>query len=117
MSTLIVRHIRGFDAACRYGGEEFVIVMPRLSIETALKRTEFLREEFANMSIACPDMKSNPTLSIGLASYPVDGTSGEQLLNAADQALYAAKNSGRNRVVVYSKQAEKREPSASKISR
>ena len=117
LSTLIIRHIRGFDAACRYGGEEFVIVMPKLSIETAHERAEFLRKQFANMPLPCADMKSFPTLSIGLASYPSDGEDSETLLNAADQALYAAKNSGRNRVVVYSELAEKRESSNGKTSK
>lgn len=117
LSALIIRHIRGFDAACRYGGEEFVIVLPKLAIETARERAEFLRKEFANMPLPCADMKSFPTLSIGLASYPFDGGSSEAVLNAADQALYAAKNSGRNRVVVYSELAEKREASNGNTSK
>lgn len=117
LSALIIRHIRGFDAACRYGGEEFVIVMPKLPVETARERAEFLRKEFANMPLPCADMKSFPTLSIGLASYPFNGEDSETLLNAADQALYAAKNSGRNRVVVYSELAEKRESSNGKTSK
>lgn len=117
LATLIVLHIRRFDAACRFGGEEFVIVMPLLSIETARQRAEFLRKEFAAMSLPCDGMKASPTLSIGLAVYPLDGMNGEQLLDAADQALYAAKRNGRNRVVVYSELAEKRESSEGKISR
>lgn len=117
LATLIILHIRGFDAACRYGGEEFVIVMPKLSIETACERAEFLRKEFANMNLPCANMKSSPTLSIGLASYPFDGTSGEQLLDVADQALYVAKNSGRNRVVVYSAMIEKKESLEGKTSK
>lgn len=108
LAALIVLHIRRFDMACRFGGEEFVIVMPHLSIETARERAEFLRREFANLPPACANLKSSPTLSIGLASYPCDGTDGKQLLAAADQALYAAKSAGRNRVVVYSELAEKR---------
>lgn len=116
LSTLILMHIRRFDAACRFGGEEFVIVMPRLSIETGRERAEFLRREFANMPPHCAEMKVSPTLSVGLASYPRDGTNGEELLNAADQALYAAKSSGRNRIVVYSEMAEKRDLAESKIS-
>lgn len=117
LASLIVLHIRGFDAACRYGGEEFVIVMPKLSIETARERAEFLRKEFASMPISCPEIKFGPTLSIGLATYPFDGTNIEQLLNEADQALYAAKSSGRNRVVIYSELEDKREPSDSGTSK
>lgn len=114
LSTLIVLHIRRFDAACRYGGEEFVIVMPKLSLETARERAEFLRREFSNMSMPCSEKETNPTLSIGLAAFPFDGMNGEQLLDAADQALYAAKGSGRNRVVVYSELEDNRETSGHK---
>ncbi len=102
LASIITLHIRRFDTACRYGGEEFVIVMPKLSGETARERAEFLRREFANMPLPCTNMKGSPTLSIGLASYPLDGYEGEQLLDAADQAMYVAKSSGRNRVVSYS---------------
>jgi diguanylate cyclase (GGDEF)-like protein len=116
LAALIVGHIRHFDAACRFGGEEFVIVMPNLSIETARERADFLRREFENIALPCSDLESGPTLSIGVASYPVDGANSEQLLNAADQALYAAKGSGRNRVMVYSELTEKRELSDSKTS-
>jgi diguanylate cyclase (GGDEF)-like protein/PAS domain S-box-containing protein len=114
LATLIVLHIRRFDVACRFGGEEFVIVMPMLSTETAHERAEFLRREFAGMPLPCVNMKNSPTLSIGLASYPSDGINGEQLLNAADQALYAAKSSGRNRIMLYSELEEKRKSSEGK---
>ena len=117
LAALIISHIRRFDAACRFGGEEFVIVMPRLPGEMARERAEFLRKEFANMPLPCADMKTSPTLSIGLASYPLDGNDSEQLLNAADQALYAAKSSGRNRVVVYSELVERRGSSEDNNSR
>jgi len=117
LATLIVLHIRRFDVACRFGGEEFVIVMPMLSTETARERAEFLRREFADMSLPCVNIKNSPTLSIGLASYPSDGINGEQLLNAADQALYAAKSSGRNRIMLYSELEEKRELSEGKDSK
>jgi diguanylate cyclase (GGDEF)-like protein/PAS domain S-box-containing protein len=114
LATLIVLHIRRFDAACRFGGEEFVIVLPKSSVETARARAEFLRREFSNMPLPCERMKSPPTLSIGLAAYPFDGIDSEQLLDAADQALYAAKGSGRNRTVMYSDLADKKKTSEGK---
>jgi diguanylate cyclase (GGDEF)-like protein/PAS domain S-box-containing protein len=101
LATLIVLHIRRFDVACRFGGEEFVIVMPKLSIETARERAEFLRKEFARMALPCAELKARPTISIGVAAYPFHGANNEQLLHAVDQALYAAKSAGRNRTVVY----------------
>jgi diguanylate cyclase (GGDEF)-like protein/PAS domain S-box-containing protein len=109
LASLITLHIRRFDIACRYGGEEFVIVMPNLSNETARERAEFLRREFAGMPLPCANMKGRPTLSIGMASYPLDGFEIEELLNAADQALYAAKSAGRNRVVACSELTERNE--------
>ncbi len=101
LASLIVLKIRRFDVACRFGGEEFVVVMPMLSLETARERAELLRQEFASMSLPCSSMKEAPTLSIGVACYPFDGTDSETLVKAADRALYAAKGSGRNRVATY----------------
>jgi diguanylate cyclase (GGDEF)-like protein/PAS domain S-box-containing protein len=101
LASFVIQHVRRFDTACRYGGEEFVVVMPKLSNETARERAEFLRREFATMPPPCDGFKTGPTLSIGLATYPSDGFETEQLLDAADRALYIAKGSGRNRVVAF----------------
>ena len=109
LGALIVQHIRRFDAACRYGGEEFVIVMPKLEAGTARERAEYLRREFASQPVFCEEMESHPTLSIGISVFPSDATNSDQLLNAADKALYAAKDSGRNRIVVYSEMRDGRE--------
>jgi diguanylate cyclase (GGDEF)-like protein/PAS domain S-box-containing protein len=102
LASLIVLKIRRFDVACRFGGEEFLIVMPMLSLETARERAELLRSEFENMPLSCSSLQAHPTVSIGVACYPYDGTDSEQLIKAADRALYAAKGSGRNRVVTHS---------------
>ncbi|MBI5932296.1 MAG: diguanylate cyclase [Chloroflexi bacterium] len=101
LASLIVLKIRRFDVACRFGGEEFVVVMPMLLLETARERAELLRQEFASMPLPCSSLKESPTISIGVACYPFDGTDSETLIKAADRALYAAKGSGRNRVATY----------------
>lgn len=101
LASLIVLKIRRFDVACRFGGEEFLVVMPMLSLETARERAELLRNEFENMVLPCSGLQTHPTMSIGVACYPFDGTDSDSLIKAADRALYAAKGLGRNRVVTY----------------
>jgi len=101
LASLIINKIRRFDVACRFGGEEFVIVMPMLALETARERAELLRTEFESMSLPCSGLQAHPTISIGVACYPFDGTDSDALIGAADRALYAAKGSGRNRVTTY----------------
>jgi diguanylate cyclase (GGDEF)-like protein/PAS domain S-box-containing protein len=101
LATLIVLHIRRFDVACRYGGEEFVIVMPGVSVETAYERAEMIRRAFPKSDLPSIRKEARPTLSFGVAAYPCHGLNSDQLLKSADTALYAAKNSGRNRSVIY----------------
>ncbi len=101
LATLIILHIRLFDVACRFGGEEFVIVMPHVSVETAYERAEMLRRAFPKIDLPSVRKEARPTLSFGIAAYPFHGLNSEQLLKSADMALYAAKNSGRNRSVIY----------------
>lgn len=90
----------GSDIACRYGGEEFLVVLTDIDAPQALDRLERLRESVAQMSLhhrgqALPAV----TVSIGMAMFPADGRSGASLIRAADEALYRAKAGGRNQVV------------------
>lgn len=91
--------IRKVDYAARYGGEEFVVVLPEMGAQAALESAERLRELIAVMPL-----KSNEgevfhlTVSIGVAVFPDDGDTPGAMFEAADRAMYAAKNSGRNRV-------------------
>jgi diguanylate cyclase (GGDEF)-like protein len=91
---------RGEDIICRYGGEEFVAILPDLSFEAALERAQHLRRV---VSEARPHFRSEGlhrvTVSIGLAMYPLHADSAETLVRAADRALYEAKHQGRNRIV------------------
>jgi diguanylate cyclase (GGDEF)-like protein/PAS domain S-box-containing protein len=106
LARILQARTRRFDVACRYGGEEFIIVMPGLSLETAYERAETLRKEFASLPSMCEKLSVPPTLSIGVAAYPFHGADGEAVIHAADQAMYTAKSAGRNQTVVYSKLSE-----------
>jgi diguanylate cyclase (GGDEF)-like protein len=92
--------VRGEDVVCRYGGEEFIIILPDIGAEKAVQRAESIRESVAALRLADHGQSLGPvTISIGVAVYPGDGRDMEQILQAADRRLYAAKNNGRNQVV------------------
>jgi diguanylate cyclase (GGDEF)-like protein len=101
LAETVTRQSRHGDFVCRYGGEEFVLVMPNIGLETALQRAEELHETINAMNITYGVFSLSTTISMGVAMYPEHGRTKEQLLRAADRAMYIAKNTGRNRVVVY----------------
>jgi diguanylate cyclase (GGDEF)-like protein len=92
---------RASDTAARYGGDEFVIVLPETEIEAARRKLESLRESVASMLIVTTrrSEKIRATISAGLASFPEDGDNAAQLFALADEKLFQAKKEGRNRVV------------------
>jgi two-component system cell cycle response regulator len=94
-------NVRGIDLACRYGGEEFVVVMPDTDIQFASTVAERLRSsvETTPFTISRAPHKLNITISIGIAESDKGEDTAEKLLHRADQALYRAKRDGRNRVV------------------
>ena len=98
--TLASRNRRG-DFACRFGGEEFVVVMPNIAADVAYQRAEELRTTLNSLSIPYGSFCLNVTVSIGIACYPSNGEERESLLRAADRALYAAKKAGRNHIRTY----------------
>jgi diguanylate cyclase (GGDEF)-like protein len=92
-------HIRAGDVACRFGGEEFVLILPEASLEITRQRAEHLREEIRHLNPEYRGQRLGPmTVSAGVAAYPTHGRDAEQLLRAADEALYLAKHAGRDRV-------------------
>jgi diguanylate cyclase (GGDEF)-like protein len=93
--------IRIGDIACRFGGEEFVVVMPNTLVETACQRAEAWRGWFGQLVTTFRQRPLQGTLSIGVAVFPEHGQTAAELLRAADVALYAAKSAGRNRVVAW----------------
>ncbi|MFZ5995872.1 MAG: diguanylate cyclase [Nitrospirota bacterium] len=96
------RHqVRAEDFACRYGGEEFVLILPETPLEIARQRAEQLRRNIKDLTIHHRGQTLGPvTLSLGVAVFPLHGDNGEALLRAADAALYRAKAEGRDKVVV-----------------
>lgn len=94
-------NVRGIDLCCRYGGEEFVIVMPDTDMALAYVVAERLRQRVASepFSIAGGQKQIDVTISIGLGTLESGSDTADQLLKRADIALYRAKKSGRNRVV------------------
>jgi diguanylate cyclase (GGDEF)-like protein/PAS domain S-box-containing protein len=96
LGEILLSEVRGSDISCRFGGEEFLIVMPGTLLENGHERAEHLRTSFLSLDIEHLGVKLKATLSIGVAVYPRDGDSWEKVLHAADQAMYAAKLAGRN---------------------
>jgi two-component system cell cycle response regulator len=97
----IAANVRGIDLACRYGGEEFVVVMPDTDVSFAFTIAERLRKSIETTPIAISRApgKLNITISIGIAGSEGVSDTSDALLRRADQALYSAKRAGRNRVV------------------
>lgn len=91
---------RAGDIACRYGGEEFLLVMPTMPLSKARERAEDLRVAFGAMIVPFGSFRLQATLSIGVAVYPGHGTSVDDLIRCADAALYRAKQNGRDQVRV-----------------
>lgn len=89
------------DIACRYGGEEFVMVMPGIDEQDLLNRCEDIRNKTKLLKIEHRGQKLGTiTISIGAALFPMHGESPDSLINAADTAMYAAKHRGRDQVVL-----------------
>ncbi len=99
LGKLLKKSIRGEDTACRIGGEEFAVILPETGPEGAEVVSEKIRSEFAKLKIASTEL----SLSGGLATFPLDAQSTEDLIDRADQMLYFAKYSGKNRVICYSR--------------
>jgi len=92
------QELRRVDVVGRYGGDEFVVMLPENDLDAARQVAERLRKSIARRQIATPKGSAKITASLGVAAVDCEETSLEQLLARADQALYAAKQSGRNRV-------------------
>lgn len=101
LAVLLQGFRRGSDMPCRYGGEEFVLIMPRATAAEAVTRLEPVRVRLAETGIHHEGRLLQPvTASIGVAEFPTHGDTVTALLSAADEALYRAKRSGRNQICV-----------------
>lgn len=102
------QHIRVSDIACRYGGEEFTVILPEAGVETVRHRAELLREGVKNMQVQYNhELLGVITVSLGVAVFPQHGSTTQAVLQAADACLYAAKEAGRNRVCVAGEECSK----------
>jgi diguanylate cyclase (GGDEF)-like protein len=97
LSRLLKQRLRGADVIGRYGGEEFAVALPDTSVDVAIRVLDHIRESFAGIVQHAGEKTFQVTLSAGVAPYG-EASNGESLINAADEALYAAKHGGRNQV-------------------
>jgi diguanylate cyclase (GGDEF)-like protein/PAS domain S-box-containing protein len=100
-AAFLLKNVRAEDFVCRYGGEEFVVILPTADLEGSKMRAEKLRSKMRELSIMHQGKSLGMvTLSIGVAAFPAHGMSPKELMAAADGALYEAKRGGRDQVAV-----------------
>jgi diguanylate cyclase (GGDEF)-like protein len=123
VASLVRNMVRRHDIVARYGGEEFVVVLPETGAEAAAEKLEAIRAAVAVAAIRLPREHGSGSLTIsaGVATFPADGVTTDDLLDEADARLFRAKESGRNRVIgrtsVASSASAPTAPSASPITR
>jgi diguanylate cyclase (GGDEF)-like protein len=101
IAEMLRANIRAGDIACRLGGEEFLVVLPDITEENATQRAEQLRREFEQISLTYHALRLEAKVSLGVSLFPQHGVTPEELMRAADYALYNAKLRGGNCVMVY----------------
>lgn len=97
LGDLLRKGVRRSDISCRYGGEEFLIVMPGAPLKKGVERAERIRKAFRAGKFRHMGTKLDATLSLGVAIYPDHGQTWEEVIHAADRAMYGAKAAGKNR--------------------
>ena len=101
VANFLRTHIRSSDVACRYGGEEFILILPEASLEITQMRAGHMREDSRQIHVQYKEKTLEAvTLSLGVAVFPDHGSTNDEILGAADAAMYRAKREGRDRVVV-----------------
>jgi len=106
LATILGNCARESDLTCRYGGEEFLVALPRVLPGLARQRAEEWRLELSGTPLKHGDLMIKPTLSAGVAGFPDDGVDIDTLLSRADEALYRSKAEGRNRVTCFEAMAQ-----------
>jgi diguanylate cyclase (GGDEF)-like protein len=99
--------VRSTDAAARYGGDEFVVLLPETDTAGGYVVGEKLRRDIASLTLRVADRNVRSTVSVGLVTFPDDGRTIEQLVAAADVAMYESKRRGKNRIVGYQTRLER----------
>lgn len=102
VSNQILTTVRKIDVAARYGGEEFVILLPETTKQGASIIAERLRKNIANLKVNTNDDRVvTTTVSMGIAQFPNDAATAQDIIDAADKALYYSKRNGKNVVSIY----------------
>ena len=100
LGNFLIGRTRAGDIACRYGGDEFLLILPQASKAMTAERAEQWRTDFEALKTVYDEKILQTTISLGVAVYPRNGITTEAVIHEADQAMYRAKTSGRNRVVL-----------------
>jgi len=101
LGAFLKKYVRQEDIACRFGGEEFVLILPETSLEDSNAKAETLRKKIEDeLTINYHGNTLSITISVGVAAFPEHGRTTDEVINASDRALYQAKSEGRNKVVV-----------------
>jgi diguanylate cyclase (GGDEF)-like protein len=106
VAQLIKAGLRGIDVAARYGGDEFVALLPETDPSGAYVVAEKIRQMASELVVEVNGSQITTSLSIGVVSYPDDGHTADELMIAADEAMYSSKRLGKNRVVGYAEPTE-----------
>ncbi len=101
LAAVLKESVREIDIVGRYGGEEFCVVLPDTDAQGAAFVAERIRKTMESKKIRAYDATLRVTISLGVASYPSDGKTAEELIDKADWALYRAKSAGRNCIIVF----------------
>jgi diguanylate cyclase (GGDEF)-like protein/PAS domain S-box-containing protein len=100
-ASFLLKSVRAEDVVCRFGGEEFVVILPAANLQVTQARAERIRSRLRELLVTHQGQSlGTVTVSVGVAELPQHGTSGKELLEAADAALYRAKKEGRDRVML-----------------
>ena len=99
LAQLLTKQTRASDLVCRLGGDEFLLVFPNVIARIAFERAEQYRQSFQETATVFDQIEIRATMSLGIAIFPDHGATSQEVLTAADRALYRAKAKGRNCVV------------------
>ena len=98
VGKVVTDGVRRIDTAARYGGDEFVVLLPETDPTGAFVLAEKIRIGVNELALDLPDDTVRPSMSVGVVSYPEDGSTADELMISADRAMYASKRAGKNRV-------------------
>jgi diguanylate cyclase (GGDEF)-like protein/PAS domain S-box-containing protein len=116
VAAFLLKSVRAEDIVCRFGGEEFIVILPVADLKVSLARAERIRSKVRELPVLHQGKSLGMvTISMGVAALPQHGTSRKELVEAADAALYRAKREGRDRVVI-AEPAPAADPSLSAVA-